>query len=179
MSATFAASGPAGPRIVEENWGYAIGTGSVADGNTPIFQSLSGGAGLVAVTCAALIWVLPGAFMGEDVMMVKMVVSALMAVSGIFLLWYASTGTDAEIHVDLRKKLLRRMLRNQKGQAREVEHFNFNDFTAIRIGTDPHNSGANGILLYHKDLKAHIPIVSGDEAVLEDLMERLRRDMAI
>ena len=173
----------AGPDLIlaETYWGYIIRTSQRAPMGLKLGQAVAGMAGFGCMALAGSLWIVPGASFDGEVMLMKLMGSALLLMLGALLLWFANRGTDVEWHVDTTRGEIREVLQNRAGRPSLLSSYGFDAFGGVVIdrvslrGKLP--SGHACLVLRLGNSAQYLPLAMASEDILAPLRDRLGRDM--
>ena len=164
-------------RVDETYWGYVLRTEAKPNAKLIVKQMLAGMLGLSFIFAALGFWVLPGAILTGDVLVLKSAMSAICIIIGAILLWYASAGVHPEIQFDQSRCELRVMTRNTKGHTRLVARYKFEDVAKVRVQRDAEDEIMGMLLLELQGTDDVILAARAPEHQLSVLRRRIARDL--
>jgi len=165
------------PFEVEEIfWGYKIRSGSGAPFSVMFGQAVCFFLGVCLMTATFGVLVLPTLFFDGDAGFMRAGAAVLMGASAFYLLWFASRGTQSEVHVDTQQNEIREVVCNRSGKPTIVASYAFEDIGGVFLDIDE-SSGQSYLSLGYSDTAQTIAVATGTEAQLLPLRDRLARDL--
>jgi hypothetical protein len=158
-------------------WGYQIQSGRPPAMGLILAQSFSYFFGACFMIAAVSIIAVPLMFSGEGVGVMRIVASVLFAAAGFYLLWFASRGSQTELHVDTSVGEIRQVISNRAGKPTTVGAYGFDMIGGIHI-IDGHSPNSLLVLQY-RDTDQQISVAEGLEAQLIPLRDRLAQDLMV
>lgn len=164
---------------VMHTWGYSIQASDQTSYWARLAQALAGGTAFVSAGIAVGIWIFHSPDMGPELLPFKMAFTAMLVLVSVLGLWFATQGTDYELQLDTKKRELREVLRNNKGQSIVVRRLNFSDISSVIFQRDASESaqGYANLLIRLKTQTQNVHVVFDKEANLEALREILAQDI--
>jgi len=112
----------------------------------------------------------------------KFAASSLAMITGGFFLWYASRGTQTEIHVDTRLAELREVVVNRAGRPTLLSRHGFDAVADVAFDPDgapdaPRQTGA--LVIRNEETSALVQVATGSFEALDRLRQRLGRDLMV
>lgn len=157
-------------------WGYKVRSRRGVPFSVIFGQALCFFFGVCLVTASLGIWVLPSLFFDSGIGIMRIGAATLMGAAGIYLLWFASRGTLAELHVDTRQKEIREVVCNRSGKPTTVASYAFDEIGGIFMEHDQ-ETDLTHLLLGYRDTNQTIAVARGSDAQLLPLRDRLARDL--
>jgi hypothetical protein len=158
-------------------WGYQIQSARVPAMGLVLAQSLSYFLGACFMIAAVSIVAAPLLFMGESVGVIRIVASVLFAAAAFYLLWFASRGSQTEIHVDTSVGEIRQVISNRAGKPTTVGAYGFDAIGGVHI------IDAQGqmslLVLQYRDTDRQVSVAEGLEAQLIPLRDRMAQDLML
>ncbi|MDO6589737.1 hypothetical protein DS901_08125 [Loktanella sp. D2R18] len=158
-------------------WGYQIQSGRAPAMGLVVAQSFSYFFGACFMIAAVSIVGAPILFFGEGVGVMRVVASVLFAAAAFYLLWFASRGSQTEIHVDTSVGEIRQVIINRAGKPTTVGAYGFETIGGVHIidGLDPMSL----LVLQYRDTEKQVSVAEGLEAQLIPLRDRLAQDLMV
>lgn len=157
-------------------WGYKIRSGTGAPFSVMIGQALCFFFGVCLLTATFGVLVLPTLFFDGDAGIMRVGAAVLMGAAAFYLLWFASRGNQAELHVDTRMNEIREVVCNRSGKPTTVASYTFEEIGGIFLEADE-DTGQTILLLGYMDTRQTIAVATGTEAQLLPLRDRLAHDL--
>lgn len=164
-------------RLDDTYWGYVLRTEANPGIAILMMQAIAGAVGILFILAALAFWLLPGAILSGDVMVLKLVASGLCLVLGGILLRYASSGAQPELHIDQSRCEVRVVTRNGRGRTRMVGRYAFEDITNVRVRPDGEDEVMGLLLLELGSPEDVILAARAPEHQLSILRRRIARDL--
>ena len=162
--------------VTETYWGYKISSGRGPSIAIALGQAVSFFFGVCLLTAAIGILVLPALFFDGELGVMRIGSAVLFGATAIYLLWFASRGTQAEVHVDNSFAEVREVICNRAGRPTTVGSYSFDAISGVFLEEGAEDEPARIIMRYHST--AHDVIVAeGHAAQLLPLRDRLARDI--
>ncbi|SFR41737.1 hypothetical protein SAMN04488005_1685 [Yoonia tamlensis] len=158
-------------------WGYQIRSGTSPALGVILAQSASYFFGACLMISAVSITIVPLLFTGEGVGTMRIVASVLLGAAAFYLLWFASRGSQTEIHVDTSVGEIRQVISNRAGRPTTVGAYGFDTIGGVHI-IDGHGP-MSLLVLQYRDTDQQISVAEGLEAQLIALRDRLARDLMV
>lgn len=157
-------------------WGYKIKSGRRASFAVALGQAVSFFFGVCFLTAALGILLLPTLFFGGDFGAMRVGSAALFGAGAAYLLWFASRGTHAEVHVDTSTNEIREVIANRAGKPTTVAVYGFETISGIFLENNDQN-GLTQLVLHSGDGIPAMLVAEGTEVQLIPLRDRLARDL--
>lgn len=157
-------------------WGYKVRSGGGAPFSVVFGQAVCFFFGVSLMTATFGVLVLPTLFFDGGAGIMRIGAATLMGAVAFYLLWFASRGTLAEVHVDTRENEIRQVVCNRSGRPTTVATYAFDEIGGIFLEADE-ESGQAELLLGYSDTSQMIAVAAGAEAQLLPLQNRLARDL--
>ena len=157
-------------------WGYKVRSGTGAPFSVVFGQAICFFFGVSLMTATFGVLVLPTLFFDGGAGIMRVGAATLMGAAASYLLWFASRGTLAEVHVDTRQNEIRETVCNRSGKPTTVATYAFDDIGGIYLEADE-ETGQTQLLLGYGDTSQTIAVAAGTEAQLLPLRDRLARDL--
>jgi len=169
--------------LAETYWGYVIRSPQRVPLAMLLGQALAGVGGIGCLLMAGALWLVPGASFNGDVMVMKLMGSALLLMLGALLLWFANRGTAAEWHIDTTRGEIREMLLNRTGRPSLLSRYGFDAIGGVVIdrvsqrGRLP--TGHACLVLRVGNSAQFLALAIASESELAPLRDRLGRDLIV
>lgn len=165
--------------LVEDTyWGYIIRSGRGPSLGVALAQAVCFFFGVCLLTASAGILVLPTLFFDGELGAMRVGSSALFGAFAGYLLWFASRGTQAEVHVDTSMGEVREVICNRAGKPTTVSAFGFETIGGVFLNPHP-KSDAYVLSLRYRNTAQTVSVAEGTEAQLIALRDRLANDLMI
>jgi hypothetical protein len=163
--------------IEDTFWGYQIQSGRAPALSLVMAQSFSYFFGACFMIAAVSIVAVPILFSGGGVGAIRVVASVLFAAAAFYLLWFASRGSQTEIHVDTSVGEIRQVISNRAGKPTTVGTYGFDAIGGVHIidGQSPMSL----LVLQYRDTERQVSVAEGLEAQLIPLRDRLAQDLMV
>lgn len=165
--------------VVEDiYWGYIIRSGLGPSLGVALAQAVCFFFGVCLLTAAAGLLVLPALFFDGDLSTMRIGSAALFGAFAVYLLWFASRGTQAEVHVDTSVGEVREVICNRAGNPTTVGCFGFDTIGGVYL--DQSENGKTAVLsLRYRNTSQTVTVAEGSEAQLISLRDRLANDLMV
>jgi len=165
------------PFEVEEIfWGYKVRSGYGAPVSVIFGQILCFFFGVCLLTATFGVLVLPTLFFDGGAGMMRVGAAALMGMTAAYLLWFASRGTVAEVHVDTKDREICEVVPNRVGRPSVVGIYAFDAIGGVFL-EQIENADQSQLVLRYRDTDLSVSVAVGTEAQLTPLRDRLARDL--
>ncbi|MEL6840479.1 MAG: hypothetical protein AAFP85_14395 [Pseudomonadota bacterium] len=169
---------PSSFAVEEIYWGYIIRAGHGPSLGVAIAQAVCFFFGVCLLTAAAGLLVLPALFFDGGIGTMRLGAAALFGGFATYLLWFASRGTQAEVHVDTSIGEVREVICNRAGKPTTVGAFGFDTIGGIYLNTDESTDRAI-LSLQYRNTSQTVMVAEGTEAQLVSLRDRLASDLMV
>lgn len=167
----------AAPFATEDQfWGYKVRSSDAAPVSVMLGQAISFFFGVCLVTATLGVLVLPTLFFDGNFGFMRIGAAVLMGAIGFYLLWFASRGTIADVHIDTKAREIREVVNNRFGSPTTVGLYTFDEISGIYLELDE-STGQSRLLLGYNDSAHAISVARGTEAQLLPLRDRLASDL--
>ncbi len=180
------ASQPAAPYTIEDHyWGYVVRSACPPSLGTVVFQGASWILGLVFIVAAVGLLVLPSQLAQADLLGFRLGSAVILGGLGVFCMWFASRGSLAELQIDTAQGEVREVVRNRAGRPTVLGRYGFDVIGGVfleRAGPGRRSDLAPGhaeLVLRYRNTAQVLRVVSGPEAELEALRDRLGVDLVV
>lgn len=158
-------------------WGYIIrGAGLRNLINLPS-QLIAAGVGLVLVLSSLVFWLVTGTTLVTHFGGLEYGMSIALFLFGLVLIWFASHGTDFELHANVETKELNEMVRNSKGQTRLLRTIPFIEVASVFIDRPTRSGDKARLSLRLRNCSKVVVIATDIEDNLRPIHARLVRDV--
>ncbi|MDP5086422.1 MAG: hypothetical protein NWQ23_13455 [Yoonia sp.] len=157
-------------------WGYKIRSGQTVPLSVLLGQALSFFFGVCFLTACIGILVLPTLFFDGGLGVVRLGAVVLLGAAAAYLLWFASRGTLAEVHVDTSTGEIQEVICNRAGKPTAVGFYDFKEISGVFLVSNS-ETGLWELLMRHSPSLPPILVAEGTEAQLIPLRDRLARDL--
>jgi hypothetical protein len=157
-------------------WGYKVLSREGAPVSVVLGQAVSFFFGVCLVTATFGVLVLPTLFFDGDGGFMRIGAAVFMGAIGFYLLWFASRGTVADVHIDTKAREIREVVSNRFGGPTTVGLYCFDEISGIYLEQEE-TTGQSRLLLGYNDSGYSIAIAAGTEAQLLPLRDRLAQDL--
>lgn len=159
-------------------WGYIIRSGRGPSLGVAFAQAVSFFFGVCLLTAAVGILILPTLFFDGDLGTMRIGSAAFFGAVAVYLLWFASRGTQAEVHVDTSVGEIREVICNRAGKPTTVGCFGFDSIGGVYL--EQSEGGGMAILsLRYRTTSQSVVVAEGSEAQLIGLRDRLAHDLMV
>lgn len=162
--------------IEETYWGYKIRSGRGPSFAVAFGQAVSFFFGVCLLTAAIGILALPALFFDGELGAMRIGSAALFGAMAAYLLWFASRGTQTEIHVDTSLAEIREVVCNRAGRPTTMSAYSFDAIAGIYLAEKPASELSQIVLRYH-DTNHDVVVAEGTEAQLIPLRNQLGQDL--
>ncbi|WP_019953859.1 hypothetical protein [Yoonia vestfoldensis] len=168
---------PKPPFSVEDAyWGYIIRSDKGESLGFVMLQSASFLLGVGFLIAAVGIIALSPLVFGAELSPFRVAAAVLFGAAAAYLLWFASRGTQTEVHIDTSAREIREVIRNRAGRPTTVGTHDFAAMTAAFMQDDDESDGAMLVVQDH-DTGLSICLAKGPHAQLGALQDRVARDV--
>ena len=159
-------------------WGYIIRSGCGPSLGVALAQAVCFFFGVCLLTAAAGLLVLPTLFFDGDLGAMRLGSAALFGAFAGYLLWFASRGTQAEVHVDTSVGEVREVICNRAGNPTTVGCFGFDTIGGVYLDRGERD-GKAVLSLRYRNTSQSVTVAEGSEAQLISLRDRLANDLMV
>ncbi|WP_341366362.1 hypothetical protein [Yoonia sp. BS5-3] len=159
-------------------WGYAIRSGSGPSFGVALAQAVCFFFGVCLLTAAVGILVLPALFFDGGFGAMRLGSAALFGAFSAYLLWFASRGTQSEVHVDTSVGEIREVICNRAGKPSTVGSYGFDTIGGIHLEPAKDN-GVATLFLRYRNTSQTVCVAEAPEAQLVGLRDRLAQDLMV
>lgn len=157
-------------------WGYIVRSGRGPSFGVLLGQAFSFFFGVCFLTAALGILLLPTLFFGAEFSPMRIGSATLFGALASYLLWFASRGTEAEVHVDTSMSEIREVICNRAGRPTTVETYSFDSIGGIFV-TEADTDGQATLALRYRNTDQTVAVAEASPAQLVQLRDRLGRDL--
>jgi len=159
-------------------WGYVIRSGPGRSLGVAFAQAICFFFGVCLLTAAAGLLLLPTLFFDGDLGGMRLGSAALFGTFAAYLLWFASRGTQSEVHVDTTEGEIREVICNRAGKPTTVGRYGFDTIGGVYL--DPSQDAGTSLLsLRYRNTDQTVCVAQGTEAQLMGLRDRLAHDLIV
>ncbi|MDX8352234.1 hypothetical protein [Cognatiyoonia sp. IB215182] len=169
---------PSSFSVEDTFWGYIVRSGKGPSLGVAIAQAVSFFFGVCLLTAAAGILILPALFFDGGIGTMRLGAAAMFGGFAAYLLWFASRGTQAEVHVDTSVGELREVICNRAGKPTTVGSYGFDTISGVHLDTDEASNKAV-LSLRYRNTSQSVMVAEGTEAQLVGLRDRLASDLMV
>ena len=159
-------------------WGYIIRTGKGPSLGIALAQAICFFFGVCLLTAAVGILVLPTLFFDGDFSTMRVGSAILFGAFAAYLLWFASRGTQSEVHVDTSVGEIREVICNRAGKPTTVGCYGFDTIGGVYL-EPAKESGVATLSLRHRNISQSVCVAEAGEAQLVGLRDRLAHDLMV
>ncbi len=168
---------PKPPFSVEDAyWGYIIRSDKGESLGFVMLQSASFLVGVGFLIAAVSMIALSPLVFGAALTPFRAGASVLFGAAAAYLLWFASRGTQTEVHIDTSAREIREVIRNRAGRPTTVGTHDFATMTDVFVQDDDESEGAMLVVQDH-DNALSICLAKAPHAQLGALQDRVARDV--
>jgi hypothetical protein len=157
-------------------WGYIIRSDKGESLGFVMLQSASFLLGVTFMVAALSIIVMSPVTLGAELTPFRLAASVLFGAAAAYLLWFASRGTQTEVHIDTSVREIREVIRNRAGRPTTVGTHDFGAMTDVFVQDDDESDGAMLVVQDH-DNALSICLAKAPHAQLGALQDRVARDV--
>lgn len=164
--------------LEETHWGYIVCAKGDVGRRMGVAQSLSllAGAGFLAATLG--MWLLPSMMFSAEHVFMRFFSSIVFLSLAALLLWYASRGTQTEIHIDNNRGEIREIVRNHAGRLSLLGCYGFDSVGGVFLEATENDTGVNLVLRY-RNSDACLTLATGRKGALSSLRDRISHDVTL
>ncbi|MFQ1700647.1 hypothetical protein ACJ5NV_08630 [Loktanella agnita] len=159
-------------------WGYIVRSGRGPAIGIMLAQAASFFLGACFLTAALGILILPMMGLADNLGAIGIGAAVMFMTVAAYLLWFASRGTQSEVHVDTSVGEIREMICNRTGKPTLVGAYGFDTVSGIHIEEQAEGQQAQ-LVMQHRNGAHHLIIAEGSAAQLISLRDRLGQDLMI
>ncbi len=157
-------------------WGYKIRSGRSAPFAVALGQAVCFFFGACLLTATFGILVLPTLFFDGGLGIIRLGSAALLGATSIYLLWFASRGTQVEVHVDTSMSEISEVIHNRAGRPTKVASYGFDEIGGLFIEQND-KTGLSDLILRYRNTDQVVAVAEGTDAQLVPLRDRLAKDL--
>ena len=157
-------------------WGYKIRSGRGAPFTVALGQAASFFFGVCFLTACLGILLLPTLFFDGELGVMRIGSAALFGAAAAYLLWFASRGTRAEVHVDTSLDEIREVICNRAGKPTTVGAYSFDEIGGVFLEQND-ATGLSQLVLRYRNTDQTVSVADGTDAQLLPLRDRLAHDL--
>jgi hypothetical protein len=175
------------PYLIQETyWGYILRSSARPDMTVLAAQGASWLLGILALAGVGALWFGPSAAAAAELFGFRIGFSTLLTSLGMFLLWFASRGSLAEVQVDTARGEVREVLCNRVGRPTVLGRYGFDAFLDVRLepvgghgSAGRRKQGDVVVVLQFRNTSHRIEVVAGSRDDLTSLQDRLAVDLML
>ncbi len=165
--------------VVEDiYWGYMIRSGRGPSLGVALAQAVCFFFGVCLLTAAVGILILPTLFFDGDLSSMRVGSAVLFGAFAMYLLWFASRGTQSEVHVDTSVGEIREVICNRAGKPTTVGAYGFDTIGGVHL-EPAKDIGTATLSLRYRNTSQTVCVAEGTEAQLIGLRDRLAHDLMV
>ncbi|MEJ6402311.1 hypothetical protein [Yoonia sp. 2307UL14-13] len=164
--------------VEDTYWGYIVRSKRGPSLGVIVSQAVSYFLGACFLTACFGILMLPTMMFDGDLGVMRIGAATLMGAVAAYLLWFASRGTRAELHVDNSIGEIREVIRNRAGRPTTVGCYGFDSIGGVFMDNDE-ETGLSTLVLRYRNTVQTVPVAEGSEAQLISLRDRLGNDLMV
>jgi hypothetical protein len=172
-----AADVPATLTVTETFWGYIIRERDPATDRRALRDWVLLFLGATLLAAALGQWLFPGAIVSQELLSIKLALTATMAGLGLACFHGVARRTSVEVQVDTVKRELRVAERDRRGAERVIDRVPMRDIDSAYVKRGARASAGGHLLLRVAGSEAPLHFASGSERELRLLHDRLRNDL--
>ena len=169
---------PSAFSVEDVYWGYIVKSGRRAGLGILIAQFASFFLGACFLTAAIGILLMPTLMFDGDLGPMRTGAAVLFGAVAAYLLWFASRGSQPELHVDTSVGEIREVICNRAGRPTTVGCYGFDTIGGVFMEQHPTENTATLVLRYRNTAQT-VCVAEGLEAQLIPLRDRLGQDLMI
>ncbi|SFS07810.1 hypothetical protein [Yoonia litorea] len=157
-----------------KDWGYVIRAGHTAPMDVLIGQILAFFFGVCFVTAGLGLLLLPGLFVADEAGPMRLGAAGLFGAGAAYLLWFASRGSQTEVHINLESREMTEVIGNRVGKPTLLDRFAFDDIGGVFVEASAGRSPAQLVVGYRGSM---VLVAEGTVEELTPLRAQLARDL--
>ncbi len=157
-------------------WGYMVRSGRGPSFGVAMGQAVSFFFGVCLLTASLGILVLPALFFDGDLGAMRIGSAVLFGAVAAYLLWFASRGTQSEVHVDISLGEIREVICNRAGKPTTVGCYDFDSISGVLMD-ESEATGLAQLVLCYGNTSQTVSVAEGTVAQLIPLRDRLAHDL--
>lgn len=169
---------PSSFQVEDTYWGYIVRSGRGPSLGVVLSQAVSFFFGACFLTAAVGILLMPTMMFDGDLGVFRVGAATLFGAFAIYLLWFASRGTRAELHVDNSVGEIREVICNRAGKPTTVGCYGFDTIGGVFLDYSE-DTGTSNLVLRYRNTVQTVPVAEGTEAQLIGLRDRLGHDLMV
>lgn len=163
-------------KVEEIFWGYKIRSGSGVPLAVMLGQAVCFFFGVCLMTASFGVLVLPTLFFDGGAGIMRVGAATLMGAAAFYLLWFASRGTLAEVHVNTSLDEIREVVCNRAGKPTTVAAYGFEEIGGVFIEENDETNRSQLIMRY-RNTSQTVLVAEGTHAQLMPLRDQLAHDL--
>ncbi len=164
--------------VEDTYWGYIIRSGRGPSVGVMLAQAASFFFGACFLTASLGILLLPTLIFDGDLGVMRMAAAVLFGAVAAYLLWFASRGTQAEVHVDTSVGEIREVICNRAGKPTTVGCYGFDTIGGVFLD-EQEPGGRASLVLQYRNTSQSVAVAEGTAAQLLSLRDRLGQDLML
>ncbi len=160
--------------VQSQPWGYVIRSGNKPPMDVLIGQVIAYFIGVCFFTAGLGLLLLPNLFASSDLGAMRLGAAALLGAGAAYLLWFASRGSQVEVHVDTAAREILEVIQNRVGKPSIISRYPFGDIGGVYLDTAAGLAPAQLVLGYRGQM---ILVAEGSSDELTILRTQLSRDL--
>ncbi len=165
--------------VDEIYWGYVVRCTEAESGWVRAAQGVAWFAGICFCIGALGLWAVPMTQFDAGLLPMKLGATFIMSGIAVYLLWYASRGTQSELQIDTSLGEVREIVRNQAGRPTLLGRHGFDAIGGVMIDRTTVRKGRACLVLRYGNTAQLMPVAWGAESDLTALRDRMGQDMMI
>lgn len=163
-------------QIEEVFWGYKVRSGQGVPFSVLAGQALCFFFGVCLLTATFGVLVLPTLFFDGGAGVMRIGAAVLMGMTATYLLWFASRGTVAEVHIDRTDGEVREVVNHRVGRPTTVGVYAFDEISGVFL-EETEDPDRLQLALRYRDTEQSVVMAMGTEAQLTSLRDRVAHDL--
>lgn len=164
--------------VEDTYWGYIVRSNRGPSLGVVLSQAISYFFGACFLTACAGILLMPTLMFDGDLGAFRVGAATIFGAVAAYLLWFASRGTRAELHVDNSVGEIREVICNRAGKPTTVGSYGFDTIGGVFLDYNEETGLSNLVLRYRNTVQT-VPVAEGTEAQLIRLRDRLGHDLMV
>lgn len=169
---------PSGFSVEDIYWGYIVKSGRRPPIGVVVAQALSFFFGACFLTAGIGILMMPTLMFDGDLGPMRIGSAVLFGAVSVYLLWFASRGSQPELHIDTSVGEIREVICNRAGRPTTVGCYGFDTIGGVFMEQHPTENTASLVLRYRNTAQT-VSVAEGIEAQLIPLRDRLGQDLML
>ncbi|MEJ6398022.1 hypothetical protein [Yoonia sp. 208BN28-4] len=165
-------------QIDEAYWGYIIRAANASSVFMYVAQTITMFLGAAFMAAALGLLLMPATVMDGQLDLFRIFAVIMFVAASVFLLWFASRGTETELQIDTTLGEVREVVRNRTGKTTLLGRYGFDAIGGVFINRQP-GQKLDALMLRYRNTSQTLLIATAKEADLQPLRDRLGRDLMI